>query len=55
MQKDFEDLIGQRKQAQGVMEAHQGRGHGVYVKKQRGGGGVCGRLVVSSYVCKNQA
>ncbi len=25
MQKDLEDLIGQGKQAQGVMEAHQGR------------------------------
>ncbi len=39
MQKDFEDLIGQGKQAQGVMEAHQGRRHWVYVEKQEGGGG----------------
>jgi hypothetical protein len=39
VQKDFEDLIEQGKQAQGVMKAHQGRGHCVYVEKQEGGGG----------------
>jgi hypothetical protein len=33
--RDFEASIGQGKQAQGVMEAHQGRGHGVYAKKAR--------------------
>jgi hypothetical protein len=39
VQKDFEDLIGQVNQAQGVMEAHEGRGHCVYVETQEGGGG----------------
>ncbi len=54
VQKDFEAFIGQGEQAQGVMEAHQGRGHKVYgKKKERGGGSV--RNFVNSYVCKNQA
>ncbi len=35
MQKDFEALIGQGEQAQGVMEAHQGRGHCVYGRKEK--------------------
>ncbi len=35
MQKDFEDLIGQGEQAQGVMEAHQGRGHWVYGREEK--------------------
>jgi hypothetical protein len=39
VQKDFEALIGQGEQAQGVMEAHQGRGLCVYVEKQEGGRG----------------
>ncbi len=35
MQKDFEAFIGQGEQAQGVMEAHQGRGHWVYGEKKK--------------------
>ncbi len=63
MQKDFEDLIGQGKQAQGVMEAHQGRGHCVYVKKKEGEGEgceedwllilMCARIKHRRNVCKN--
>jgi hypothetical protein len=36
--KGFRGFIGQGEQAQGVMEAHSGRGHCVYVEKQEGGG-----------------
>jgi hypothetical protein len=43
--RDLEASIGQGEQAQGVMEAHQGRGHNVYVEKQEGGiGRVCVRI-----------
>ncbi len=35
MQKDFESFIGQKEQAQRVMEAHQGRGHCVYGRKEK--------------------
>jgi len=53
VQKDFEAFIRQGEQAQGVMEAHQGRGHGGMEEKKRGGRS--GRNFVNSYVCKNQA
>jgi hypothetical protein len=35
VQKDFEVFIGQGEQAQGVMEAHQRRGHCGYEKKKK--------------------
>jgi len=38
VQKDFDASIGQGEQAQGVMEAHQGRRHCVYGKKGEGRG-----------------
>jgi hypothetical protein len=34
VQKDFEALIGQGEQAQGVMKAHQGREHWGYGKNK---------------------
>ncbi len=66
MQKDFENLIGQGEQAQGVMEAHQERGHWVYgreekKKEEENEVGerllvlMCARIKHGGKVCKNQA
>ncbi len=35
VKKDFEASIGRGEQAQGVMEAHQGRGHCVYERRKK--------------------